>query len=114
MRRTRLKKQHTRVDKSVLAISTKHRIKDEDYLASFNGCYCVVCKIQDGTIVPAHIRKGWFGTNKPHDFLTSPLCSECHRLQGEIGEVKFWKAHGYTIKQIKKIAEARYRSWKHG
>jgi len=91
----------------------RKRLRDRQYLASYNGAQCFTCGIQDGTIVGAHIRTGSYCgvASKPDDDLTMPSCSKCHAEQHRIGEEEFWKKHGHTIAQIKEIARERYRKW---
>jgi hypothetical protein len=55
-----------------------------------------VCAVQDfacgGKIEAAHIRMGTDGAlgRKPSDCFAIPMCSEHHRMQHAIGELKFW------------------------
>ncbi len=113
LRRSRPKKKRPSIDKSILPFGCKMRFEDPKYLKSFKGCTCFACKIQDETIVGAHIRPGWYGRGKPHDYWVMPLCSKCHALE-ESNSRKFYAALGYTIRQIKHVAHQRYRSWLNG
>ncbi|WP_025899089.1 DUF968 domain-containing protein [Sneathiella glossodoripedis] len=101
------------IDKTKLFVDCVVRFRDPAYLKSFKGAACFACGIIDGTIIAAHIRPGWYARSKPHDFWTIPLCSRCHAIEGK-NPTKFYAALGYTIKQIKRIAYSRYRSWLSG
>lgn len=87
--------------------------RSRKYLDSFKGTSCFICGNDDGTIVGAHIRPGWYGQSKPHDYWVIGLCRRCHEEEGS-GPKKFWLKHGYTISEIKKIARERYETWRDG
>ena len=94
-------------------------LRDRKYLDSFNGQACWVCAVQDGTIVPAHIRHGFSGGMglRPPDNLTLPLCHMCHALQHAIGEVAFWQEAGggsSTVEDFIESAILRYARWRDG
>jgi hypothetical protein len=117
MRNTRPKKKHSVIDKSILAFGCKVRLRAKAYTDSYRGATCIIpdCPEDPDTVVGAHIRKGWFGQSKPHDYLTLPLCGKHHALQGKIGEERFWMENkGWTIKQAKEVARQRYEVWKNG
>lgn len=115
MRRNRPKKKRPVIDKSVLPFGCKVRLEDKAYLESYRSAKCIVCGTTE-TVVPAHIRSGWFGMgNKPSDTLTLPLCHEHHAEQHKTGEERFWmEMKGWTIKRAKEVARQRYKVWKNG
>ena len=98
------------------------RISDPSYLKSFAGAPCYACGVEDGTIVPAHIRHGFFGIGaKPGDDLALPLCGKCHAKQHHIGEAVFWWAvyggdkymrRRDAVDMAKCVARLRYAKWK--
>lgn len=114
MRKARLKKSHTPVDKSALAFGLPFKVESVKYRNSFHGSKCLVCGGTE-TTVGAHIRAGYFGIGKPSDDLTLPLCFTHHAEQHKVGEKPFWKAQmGWTIPQAKDAARQRFRGWKNG
>ncbi len=87
--------------------------RSKKYRDSFNGCTCFACGICDGTIIGAHIRPGWVGGMKPHDYWIIALCGPCHATEGA-NPTKFYAALGYEIEEIKDVARARFRRWSDG
>lgn len=93
-------------------------LRDRKYLASFHNAACYACGLRDGTVVPAHIRSGFFALGmKPGDDMTLPLCGGCHALQHRVGEAVFWKHHPANgpftgVGYAKAAARARYQAWK--
>jgi hypothetical protein len=71
--------------------------RDKKYHNSFKVEGEHFCLITD-TIFPdfAHVRKGWLGQSKPHDYLVMPLKHELHMEQGK-SEPKFWRKYFYRI-----------------
>lgn len=75
------------------------RVKDDGYLAFIRELPCCICKDNTSTEA-AHLRMGGLyygkrqtGWGKPSDLWVTPLCSEHHRLQHDMGEGKFWDAY---------------------
>ena len=69
------------------------RRRHAQHLAFIRQLACVAC----GTAVPseaAHVRSGSDGAAgmKPSDRYAVPLCSSCHALQHQFGELTFWSA----------------------
>ena len=75
----------------------KPRIHDPDHLAFVRSLLCLAC-LDNTSVEAAHIRfsdrraaKINPGVGqKPHDYWTVPLCSECHRTQHTMNEQDFW------------------------
>ena len=91
-------------------------LRDRKYLNSYRDAACYACDAQDGTVVGAHIRQGFYGLGvKPDDSLTLPLCVKCHAEQGA-GEVAFWdNIYGHDgINRAKTAAQRRYHQWRAG
>lgn len=81
------------------------RFRSQKHLNFVRGHACVVCDAS-APIEVAHVRFG-SGTGmgqKPHDYLTVALCSDCHRLQHTMGEESFWQAFkvqsGNTVHRV--------------
>lgn len=82
-------------------------IRDEKHRRFIASLPCLITGAKD--VQAAHIRKqNGGGTGlKPSDEFCVPLSVEQHRLQGEIGEVDFWRPYlGY--KRASKLARALY------
>jgi hypothetical protein len=67
------------------------RRRRAQHLAFIRQLACVAC----GTAAPseaAHVRSGSDGAAgmKPSDRYSAPLCSSCHALQHQFGELTFW------------------------
>lgn len=96
-------------------------IRDRKYLNSYRDASCYACGACDGTVVGAHIRRGFFGLGiKPDDSLTLPLCAKCHAEEGA-SEPLFWQkvysrclviTPRSAIALAKKCARHRYAMWK--
>lgn len=115
MRRKRLKKSHTPVDKSKLKFGLPEKIDDPEYLASYNGSACVASDngidLCGSPAVGCHIRayengKTCGGGEKPNDDLTESLCASHHTEQAQ-DEKWFW------IERVYKPQRRRaYQRWK--
>lgn len=76
------------------------RRHDEKHLAFIRRLPCCRCGNNIETEA-AHLRRsdariGFKNPGvgrKPDDFLVTPLCSRCHRVQHETGEDNFWKGY---------------------
>jgi hypothetical protein len=68
-----------------------HFRKREQHLAFIRQLPCVACD-QAPPSEAAHIRSGSDGGAgmKPSDRFSLPLCTECHALQHQFGELRFW------------------------
>lgn len=77
---------------------------DKKRLAYIRTLACISCGAPPPSEA-AHIRLGLAGGMglKPADTSTVPLCDACHRLQHQIGEVKFW---GEPIRLAKMLHRA--------
>lgn len=73
------------------------RILLPDHLAFIRTLPCLAC-LDDTSAEAAHLRFSDVRAakvnpgvgQKPHDFWTVPLCSECHREQHGMSETDFW------------------------
>lgn len=115
MRRKKLKKKHTPIDKSELKFGMERKIRDEKYLNSYRERTCVASDngvdLCGDCAVAAHIRIGSCAGmgQKPCDSLTVPLCDRHHREQHNTSEEWFW-----IEKVLKPQARRAYRNWKNG
>ncbi len=67
------------------------RERDPAYLRSFKDTACEACGVQDGTVVGAHYKVGWFGYGyKSHDWMVIGLCAKCHRDQEANPGAEWW------------------------
>lgn len=109
------------VERPALTASPKqHVIRDEKYRRHIASQPCVCCGGED--VQAAHVRMGQEAGmgRKPGDDMCWPGCVKCHRLQGETGEVFFWKwvlghANDETLAEI--ISAWRrdcYERWRKG
>ena len=81
------------------------RIKLPKHLAFIRQLRCVNC-LDNTSTEAAHIRSADWSIGKPltgnsikpDDFYVVPLCSKCHRLQHEVGEMIFWDSCNDPIK----------------
>lgn len=69
-------------------------IRDQKHRKWIASLPCLITGATD--VQAAHIRRGNGGGigMKPSDIYCVPLSVEQHRLQGEIGELKFWYPYG--------------------
>ncbi|MCR9214803.1 MAG: hypothetical protein NXI13_13885 [Proteobacteria bacterium] len=108
MRSKRLKKLHTPVDKSVLTFGTEGRLRDRDYLDSYEGRSCMVCGSTNG-VVGAHVNYQNFARGlKAGDNRTAALCDKCHRSHDGHGDIADWWMKNYVFPRL----EANYEEWK--
>ena len=72
------------------------------HLKFVRGFMCAVPDCGALDIEAAHARKGTDGGmgEKPSDWLSLPLCTECHKWQHTIGERRFEEATGIDMKKI--------------
>lgn len=71
-------------------------LRDKKHLEQIKGMNCWGCgRAPYGLfdVVPAHIRRGSDGAmgRKPSDNYAAPLCTSCHGLQHNKGEITFWR-----------------------
>lgn len=57
------------------------------------------------------------GTSKPDDFYVLPLCREMHTLQGQMGELRYWRSYigendHFLVDCINAYQREKYREWK--
>lgn len=112
MRRKRLKKKHTPIDKSKLKFGIPEKIDDEQYRKAHSEFTCIASR--DGfnlcgrPSVLAHIKAGKAGgmATKPpiHDSL--PLCWECHHDSHQVPENE-WLVVNVLLPQRRRA----YRKW---
>lgn len=76
------------------------RAKHDSHLDFIRSLKCLICGDPHST-ESAHVRmkdrrfakrEAGIGA-KPSDIWTVPLCSECHRIQHQLGEMVFWSAY---------------------
>ncbi len=77
-----------------MLIPKQEIIRDKKHRMFIASLPCLICGGVD--VQSAHIRKGNSGgvALKPSDNCCVPLCCEHHRIQGEVGELKFWYDFG--------------------
>jgi hypothetical protein len=94
--------------------------RSASYLKHVRGfCCCLSDKeghVCEGRIEAAHIRMGSHTglAQKPHDYLTVPLCAGGHREQHNVGEVTFWftyRTDPWRIAERIWKASKHYREW---
>lgn len=116
MRRRRLKKKHTPIDKSQLPYGIRRRIDDPEYLDSYRHLTCAASRngvdLCGADAIPAHIRTGEAGKScgtaqKPDDDLTEALCDHCHRDQEKHIGADWWLENVYKPQRRR-----AYRRWK--
>lgn len=109
-----------KIDKSELADGIEQRYEDRAYLDACHAMECVVTGtkpsefLEEG-IDPCHIRAGWFGQSKPHDFWVLTKIHSEHRKE-ELGETLYWlntvQANPFVLVQaLKGWATLRYIKW---
>lgn len=95
------------------------RFEDPAYLRSFRDRECLIGNMDcQGDVVGAHFRMGWLSQEKPHDYLSLPLCWKHHNEQHR-GERLFWQSVFMEeplvmAKVIRMAAEFMYREWADG
>lgn len=85
------------------------RLQDQKHLDAIKGMRCAKCGIQANeviSVVPAHIRRGSDGSmgRKPSDNFALPLCTLCHGIQHQKGEVTFWQESAFGSVDQARIA----------
>ena len=102
------------------SLSKSPPLRDKAWLIKQRGDGCVVtgrAATDSESVVACHVRAGQGGGMglKPGDDCTLPMINSMHQLQGQMGEIAFWRKYvpgDILMRAVVQWANERHSAWR--